>query len=136
MVMTQPNSEMALWIVAAVFLLGLHIALQAIGATVELGSRWNAGPRDEGLRPESRLAGRAERALRNYLETFPAFGLLAVTLIALGRADGLGLAGATIWIGARIVYIPLYLAGIPYIRSLAWIFAAIGLVMMAARVLS
>lgn len=134
--MSLPNSEMALWIVASVFLLALHISLQAISATTELGSRWNAGARDSNLRPRGLFAGRAERALRNYLETFPAFGLLAVTLLVLGRADGLGLLGATIWIGARTVYLPLYLSGIPYIRSLVWVFAALGLVLMAVRVLA
>ncbi|HMO29149.1 MAPEG family protein [Enterovirga sp.] len=126
---------MTSWIVASVALLALHIAAQGISVTLEFGSRWNAGPRDEGLKPQGVIAGRAERALRNYLETFPAFGILAVALMAAGRADGLGLAGAAIWIGARILYLPLYLAGIPYIRSLAWIAAALGLVAMAWRLL-
>ena len=122
-------------IVASVALLALHIAVQAISVTLEFGSRWNAGPRDEGLRPKGVIAGRAERALRNYLETFPAFGLLAVTLLVLGRADGIGLTGALVWIGARVVYVPLYLFGIPYIRSVVWIVAALGLTAMAWRVL-
>jgi uncharacterized MAPEG superfamily protein len=122
-------------IVASVALLALHVAVQAISVTLEFGSRWNAGPRDEGLRPKGVIAGRAERALRNYLETFSAFGLLAVTLLVLGRADGIGQVGALVWIAARIVYLPLYLLGIPYIRSIAWIVAALGLTAMAWRVL-
>ena len=127
---------MAPWIVASVALLALHIAVQAIAVTLEFGSRWNAGPRDENLRPQGRIAGRAERALRNYLETFPAFGLLAVALAVAGRADGWGTTGAMLWIAARVVYLPLYLAGIPYVRSLVWIAAALGLTMMAWRLIA
>lgn len=122
-------------IVASVALLFVHIGAQAIAATSELGSAWNAGPRDEGVRPQGVVAGRVERALRNYLETYPAFAVLAVTLIASGRADGIGFIGAMVWLAARVVYIPLYLAGIPYWRSLVWLVAVLGLVLMAARLL-
>jgi len=122
-------------IVASVVLLFVHIGAQAIAATSELGSAWNAGPRDEGVRPKGVVAGRAERALRNYLETYPAFAVLAVALVASGRADGIGFVGAAVWLIARVVYIPLYLAGIPYWRSLAWLVAVIGLALMAARLL-
>ena len=123
-------------VVASVALLFVHIAAQAITVTREFGSRWNAGPRDEGLRPEGKLAGRAERALRNYLETFPAFGLLALALIVTGRADGAGMTGAWLWLAARIVYLPLYIAGVPYLRSLVWTVAAVGLTMMVWRLLA
>ena len=111
-------------------LLMFHISLQGLLATAELGSKWNAGPRDENLRPKGVLAGRAERALHNYLETFPALVALALALVVLNKADGLGATGAWIWLAARLVYIPLYIMGIPYIRSLVWVIAAIGLTVM------
>ena len=44
-------------------------------------------------------------------------------------------AGAWTWLIARIVYIPLYLAGVPYIRSLAWLVSVVGLVVMMATLL-
>ena len=122
-------------IVASVALLFVHIGAQAIAATSELGSAWNAGPRDEGVRPKGVIAGRAERALRNYLETYAAFAVLAVALVASGRADGIGLIGGMVWLIARVIYIPLYLAGIPYWRSLVWLAAVVGLALMAARLL-
>ncbi|WID99411.1 MAPEG family protein [Bosea vestrisii] len=124
---------MAPLIAGSVVLLLVHIGVQAITVTREFGSTWNAGPRDEELRPKGVLAGRAERALRNYLETFPAFGILALTLAAMERVDGLGLLGALLWLVARIVYLPLYLAGIPYWRSLVWSAAAVGLLLMVVR---
>ncbi len=115
-------------------LLMFHIALQGMLATKELGTTWNAGPRDEGIRPQSPLAGRAERALRNYLETFPALVALAAALLLAGKTGGLGAVGAWLWFGARLVYIPLYLLGIPYIRSLIWVVSAIGLTLMFVAV--
>lgn len=124
---------MAVPIAASIILLVVHIGVQAITVTREFGSAWNAGPRDEELRPRGVLAGRAERALRNYLETFPAFGILALTLAAMERADGLGLFGALLWLVGRIIYLPLYLAGIPYWRSLAWSAATGGLLLMVVR---
>jgi len=122
-------------IVASVALLFVHIGAQAIAATSELGSDWNAGPRDEGVRPQGVIAGRAERALRNYMETYAAFAILAVTLVASGRGDGIGLLGSAAWLAARLAYLPLYLAGIRYWRSLVWLVATVGLALMAARLL-
>lgn len=127
---------MTIYVVIAFALLLVHIAVQGFTVTREFGSAWNAGPRDDAQKPKGVVAGRAERALRNYLETFAAFGILAATLIAAGRADGIGATGAIVWLIARVVYLPLYLLGIPYIRSLAWTLAAIGLCMMAYRLIA
>ena len=44
-------------------------------------------------------------------------------------------AGAHLWFWARLAYLPLYLAGVPVLRSLAWSFALAGLVMMVAALL-
>ncbi|MGG7516952.1 MAPEG family protein [Allorhizobium undicola] len=114
----------------SVAILIVHIMLQGMTATKELGSAWNAGPRDGNRKPEGKLAGRAERASLNFRETYPAFIALAFGLIMAGDPHGLGLAGAWLWLAARVVYIPLYLAGIPYIRSLVWVGSMIGLAMM------
>ena len=114
----------------SVVLLVAHILLQGMTATKELGTEWNAGPRDEGLKPRGALAGRAERASANFRETYPAFIALALALVFKGHDAGWGLYGAWLWFACRIIYIPLYLAGIPYIRSLAWIGSLAGLALM------
>ncbi|MEN5277844.1 MAPEG family protein [Brucella sp. TWI432] len=114
----------------SVVLLVVHILLQGFTATRELGSQWNAGPRDEGRKPSGHLAGRADRASANFRETYPAFVALALALVFKGEAAGFGLYGAWIWIMCRIIYVPLYLAGIPYIRSLVWIGSLAGLACM------
>lgn len=119
----------------SVVLLVVAILLQGQLATRELGVGWNAGPRDDGRQPESPLAGRAQRALDNFKETYPAFVALALALAVSDRTGGLGATGAMIWFAARVVYHPLYLFGVPYLRSLVWSAAMLGLLLMLIRLL-
>ncbi len=114
----------------SVLLLVVHIILQGVLATKELGSEWNAGPRDNEKKPEGKLAGRAARASANFRETYPAFIALAFGVIMAGDPASIALIGAWIWLICRVIYIPLYLAGIPYIRSLVWVGSMIGLLLM------
>ena len=77
--------------------------------------------------------GRATRALGNYVENYGPFIALALALIATGQGGGWGAVGATIWILARIVYLPIYLIGVIYVRTALWAISVIGLVMMLWR---
>ncbi len=117
-------------LVLSVVLLVLHIMLQGVLATRELGSTWNAGPRDDNRKPASPLAGRAERASQNFRETYPAFVGLVLALAFYGDLSGWGLAGGWLWFACRIAYLPLYLRGIPYIRSMVWLGSLAGMVLM------
>ncbi len=114
----------------SVVLLLVHILLQGNFATKDRGTAWNAGPRDGDNEPKSVMAGRAARASRNYQETCPAFIGLLLAMILTGDSSGFGLFGAAVWLVARIVYIPLYLKGIPYVRSLVWLVSLVGLALM------
>ena len=133
--MEAASSPILVLLALSVALLVFHISLQGMLATRELGSQWNAGPRDDAREPVGKLAGRAARASANYRETYPGFVALALALAVAGDPSGWGLVGAWLWFVARFVYIPLYLAGIPYIRSLVWLFALVGLAIMAATVI-
>lgn len=119
----------------SVVLLVVAIMLQGQLATRELGVGWNAGPRDGDQHPKGALAGRAQRALDNFKESYPAFIALALALAVSGRTGGLGATGALLWFVARIVYHPLYLFGVPYIRSLVWVASMFGLLLMLIRLL-
>jgi uncharacterized MAPEG superfamily protein len=116
-------------------LLVFHIMLQGQLATRELGSQWNAGPRDDNKKPQGKYAGRAERALRNFQETYPAFIGLALALAVAAPQSRPGQIGALVWFAGRLAYIPLYLFGVSYVRSLAWLVAMIGLGCMAVALL-
>ncbi len=116
-------------------LLFAHVMLQGQLVTRERGTDWNAGPRDGDEKPLGPLAGRAARALANFQETYPIFVALALGLAVSGRTGGIGAIGAIIWFVARIVYIPLYLFGVKYVRSLCWLVSILGLLLMLIRFL-
>src|SRR5688572_10045074 len=73
------------------------------------------GPRDDPP-PQSRMGGRAARALANMQEALPVFLTLALLNLFLGTGD-LALTGATVFLVARVLYVPAYLAGIPGLRT-------------------
>lgn len=120
----------------SVVLLLLHVVLQGGLATLETGLEYNAGARDEGRKPQGVYAGRAARALTNLLETFPAFIGLALALALVGKTGGWGATGAKMWFWARVAYLPLYVLGVPYVRTFAWLVSAAGLVAMLAALLA
>ncbi|MGB3878787.1 MAG: MAPEG family protein [Shinella zoogloeoides] len=121
-------------------LLAVHVMLQAFTMSAEaartVGASWNPGPRDVDFKPSGKIAGRAARASGNFRETYPAFIALALALALRGDASGWGIGGAWLWFACRIVYIPLYLAGVPYVRSLAWVGSVLGLAAMFAALVS
>ena len=113
----------------SVALLIIHLLIQASASDFSKGIGWALGARDENRKP-SVLAARLERSLRNYLETFPAFVALALALAIADRSTGTSVLGAQIWIAARVLYLAFCAAGIPYLRSAAWITSMLGLVAM------
>lgn len=126
------NAPAALLAVSVILLL-VHIVLQAFIATCELGLRWDVGARDGGEVPKSVFAGRAARASANFRETYPAF--LALMLLSEFQPANvmITVAGGALWLVARVLYIPLYLFGVRYIRSIVWLISIVGLgVMLAA----
>lgn len=118
---------------ASTILLFVHVMIQGQTATRDRGLAWNAGARDGEQAPLGPLAGRAARALANFQETYPVFIALALGLAVTGQTGGVGATGALLWFAARIAYIPLYLLGVPYIRSLAWMASMLGLLLMLIR---
>ena len=116
-------------------LLFAYIMIQGQTATRDRGLDWNAGPRDGEQKPLGEMAGRAERALKNFQETYQVFVALALGLAVTDRTGGLGAIGAWLWFSARIAYIPLYLFGIKYVRSLCWTVSILGLLLMLIRFL-
>jgi uncharacterized MAPEG superfamily protein len=49
-----------------------------------------------------------------------------------GQNGFLTLWGAALYFWARVVYVPLYALGVPYVRSLVWTVSFAGLVMILA----
>jgi uncharacterized MAPEG superfamily protein len=80
------------------------------------------------------LGGRAERAAANSVEALLLFVPLALVAQLTGSAEQ-ALLGATIFVCARVVYLPIYLLGVVYLRSLVWGVGIAGLAMMVTALL-
>ncbi len=113
----------------------VHVLVQTAFGNAQLPSRYLLGSRDGPAEARGVLYGRACRALGNYLENFTPFVALALALIVTQRTGGAGAIGATIWILARIAYLPIYVFGIIYVRTLAWGISIVGLIMMLERLI-
>jgi uncharacterized MAPEG superfamily protein len=131
--MTQPLPTEIVMLGLGTVLLLLQMFLQSVSSAIELGGGYKAGPRDDTRVVRSVIAGRADRAFRNLLETFPIFAALALALVITGRNGGLGALGAQVWIVMRILYVPLYLIQIPFARSVVWFASVFALVAMLVR---
>lgn len=116
-------------------LVGLvYLSAQTFWRKAELGVQYDVGARDEGLEVKGALAGRADRAYRNFLETFPMFVAAVVLVEFSGGSDWLTQGGAIAYVALRAVYLPLYLIGVPWLRSISWNIATAGLVAMVLGV--
>jgi uncharacterized MAPEG superfamily protein len=119
-------------LVLAVLLGFAHLFIAANAATAIRGIKWNAGPRDGQKQPLHGLPGRLDRAFRNYLETFAFFAAAVLIAHLANRHNALTVFGAWLYVIARVIYFPLYAAGIAYIRSLVWLLATAGIFMILA----
>jgi uncharacterized MAPEG superfamily protein len=91
----------------------------------------NLGNRDH-VRPLTVVGERATRALANMHEALPVFLALALLNMIVGTAAGLAVTGATLFLIARVVYVAIYVAGVPVLRTLVWAVGWVGLALMIA----
>jgi uncharacterized MAPEG superfamily protein len=108
----------------------VHIVLASHSASLQRGYRWSAGPRDESLPPLKGVAGRLARASSNYLETFPFFAIAALAVVVTNSHSAWSTWGVYLYLGGRVVYLPLYAFGVVLVRSLLWNVAILGIVLL------
>jgi len=107
-----------------------HVLTQAATVRAEFGDWYLFTPRDEQKTSKGLACGRATRALANYVENLAPFVAMDLALIATQHTGG---HGATVWIVARIIYLPVYMIGTPVLRTGLWVLSIVGLLMMLAR---
>ena len=108
-------------LLAASVVLGIvHIIVFSHLQSWQRGYRWTASSREQITAPLTGIAGRTERALRNFLETFPFFAASILLAGVTNTHSGLTIWGAQCYFWGRLLYALLYLADFPLARSLAW----------------
>ena len=111
-------------------LLFVYVFVAVRYKTAQYGRAWNVGARDAALPPPNPVTGRLIRAQANFLETFPIAIVALLGVVIAGRTSQWTALGGWIWLGARVVYLPLYWAGIKVVRTLVWTISMIGLAMV------
>jgi uncharacterized MAPEG superfamily protein len=112
--------------------LALYIVQLFLQETFRFGFdlRGIVGNRDNAP-PLSVIAGRLERAKDNMLEALPLFLGIALLAVAKGREAGLVANAASLFLVARIAYVPAYVSGVPMLRSAIWLVGVGSLFVMA-----
>src|SRR5262249_25485676 len=108
----------------------VQIVLAAHAASLQRGYLWTASARDEPRPALTGVAGRLERALHNFIETFPFFAAAVLMTHAAGRHGWMTEWGAQLYFWARVAYLGLYTAGVFLVRSLVWNVGVLGIALL------
>jgi uncharacterized MAPEG superfamily protein len=122
-----------LWALVAATLVGLvHLSAASFSFKAQVGNEYTVGPRDEDIQPTG-VSARLHRAHRNFLETFALFAALVLVVHVSGRGGALSQWGAGLYLVGRVLYLPLYAVGVPWLRTFSWNLATLGLVLVGAQ---
>ncbi|WP_456386636.1 MAPEG family protein [Profundibacter sp.] len=96
-----------------------QLALAILFGDAQTGIKYGASARDT-PKPLTGLAGRVDRALNNHYAALALF-TIAVLIVTLGdQSTPLTINCAWAYLIARALYVPAYISGIPYLRSIIW----------------
>lgn len=108
----------------------VHLIAASHLISAQYGYRWTAGNRDQDMPPLRGLAGRVDRGVMNFLETFAFFAAAVLVAHVLGVHSGWTVWGAQLYFWGRVAYAIIYAIGVPMVRSLAWNVAVVGILLI------
>ena len=119
---------------ACAVILGLvQIVATAQFFTAANGLPYAAGNRDTPPPRRMSIHGeRLERATRNFLETFALAAAVILIVHVTGRHNALTSWGAALYFWGRLAHVLIYVAGITYVRTAAFLVSVLGILMMLA----
>src|SRR5271154_4629571 len=115
-------------LVWAVGLTLVQSVIAVLGAQMQVGLPALAGNR-ENLPLITGWPDRAARAHRNMVENLVLFAALVLVAQVSGKANGMTALGSELFLWARLVYVTLFLMGIPWVRTVVWAVSVVGLVL-------
>lgn len=122
---------MVFWILACLGLYLINVYSAGSLLMLQVGPKAYMGPRDS-LPEPTKYYGRMQKAATNFGENLPVFLALAVlSLIVEGADMAEAVLGAKIFVLARVAYIAVYVAGVPYVRSVVFASGLVGLTLMS-----
>ncbi len=121
--------ELKMLLYSMIVLLTL-LVLQTLAGMIQNGLGYTLSPRDEGS-DGAGYGARLERAFYNMLETFPVFAALVLMVEATESWTSLTAMGAQLYFWGRVFYVPAYVSGIPFVRTIIWLVATGGMAVIA-----
>ncbi len=121
-------------LVCAVGLAVLQIVVAVLLAIPQVGLPALLGNRED-MPALTGAADRAQRAYKNMLESLVLFAALILTAALAGKTNPTTLLGAHLFIWARLAYAPIYIIGIPLLRTAAWTIAVIGMALIFFQII-
>ena len=109
-------------------LIAVVAAMAQVGLMPFVGNRENL-PAFEGW------AGRAQRAHRNMSESLTIFAALVLVAQVAGKSNATTAPGAQLFFWSRLAYAPVYLIGIPWLRTGLWGVSFVGLLQILSQLL-
>ena len=125
----QPELMLLVW-AAVLTLVQMLVALS--GAALQVGLPALVGNR-ETLAPCTGWVGRAQRAHHNMLESLVLFAALVLVAVLAKKTNSTTLAGAQLFLWARLAYAVIYVIGIPWLRTAVWTASIVGLIMIFSQ---
>lgn len=120
--------ELSLLILTAALTI-LQMLVSALGSITQIGLTTLAGNRDN-LTETTGWASRAQRAHRNMLESIAVFAILVMSAHHLNISNDMTVLGAQLFFWGRVAFSIIYIAGIPWVRTAAWGFSLVGLILI------
>jgi uncharacterized MAPEG superfamily protein len=124
--------KLEMYLVLAAALTVVQVLVAVMGAFTQVGLMKLVGNRDD-MPKLTGWAGRAERAHLNMLQNLVLFAALVFVAVTTGKANETVLLGAQLFLWGRVAYAVIYLAGLPWLRTLSWFVSVIGLVIIFAQ---
>jgi len=118
-------------LVYCVALLFCLVVIQAVAGILAQGLAPLAGARDD-LPPPKPFQARMKRIVDNHREGLTIFAPLVLVAALAQVSNQWTVLGAQLFFYARVVHAGLYLAGVPWVRPLAWGVGVAGTVMVFA----
>lgn len=125
----QPiSSEMQflLWSVALTF---GQLLIAMFGSVQQIGMSTAVGNRDKAIDIIG-WAGRARRAHSNMLESLVLFAILILVANAINLSNDNTILGAQLFFWGRLAFALIYLFGIVWLRTAAWMVSVVGLLLI------
>ena len=116
-------------LVWSVVLCLLQAVISVQGALNQVGLPMLAGNRDN-LPVIGGWGGRAKRAHANMVENLALFAALVLIAHVACRTNEMTALGAQIFFWSRVAYACIYIAGIAWIRTAAWVVSVVGLALI------